>query len=212
MPKKRSAKDQARYYTTTQRSRLYTQVQSEEPIKDVTTQLYELRIEQARKRQQHATPKMTDPMSNLSPLGFTPANYTITRDCPNEPAPTRRIPGPAPPRSWIEQPRNKLRRTSIPEIVRSRTDPTPPFPGLELPSRRSLIHHTLLALGTHFYDHQEVNKYNLPSLGVQLKQWLLTYIAAKNIAGPITKEGLDVLFPRTPTPSDPEEMTEIIRL
>jgi hypothetical protein len=150
--------------------------------------------------------------ADLSSLGFTPANYTITQECPNEPAPARRIPGPAPPRSWMERPRNKLRLTSIPEIVRSRTDPTPPFPGLELPSRRSLIHHSLLALGTHFYDHQEVNKYNLPSLGVQLKQWLLTYIAAKNIAGGITKEGLDVLFPRTPTSNDPEEMTEIIRL
>jgi hypothetical protein len=214
MPKKRTPKDQARYYTTTQRSRLHNPVQPKESIKDVTTQLYELRIEQARERQQNATLKMTtgDRISNLSPLGFTPANYTMTQECPNEAAPPRRIPGPAPPRSWIERPRNKLHRTSIPEIVRSRTDPTPPFPGLELPSRRSLIHHSLLALGTHFYDHQEVNKYNLPSLGVQLKQWLLTYIAAKNIAGAITKEGLDVLFPRTSAPSDPEEMIEIIRL
>jgi hypothetical protein len=100
----------------------------------------------------------------------------------------------------------------VPEILRSRTDLNLPFPDLESPSRRSFVHHCLLALATYFYEHQEVNKYYLPQLGVQLKQWLLTYIASKNIAGAITKHGLDVLFPRTTNVDDPEEMAEIVRL
>src|SRR5271169_1363954 len=195
MPKKRTAKDQARYYTTAQRTRLHSPTQPEEPIKDVTTQLQELRIEQARERQLSSPPPnaiITNPHPT-SPLHYAPANYTLTNaGCPNEVEPVRRIPGPAPPRSWIEPRRSRLQRTVIPEILRSRTDPNSPFPDLESPSRRSLMHHCLLALGSHFYEHQKVNKYYLPQLGVHLKQWLLTYIATKNITGTITKQGLDV--------------------
>ena len=103
-------------------------------------------------------------------------------------------------------------QTVVPEVLRSRTDLHLPFPDLESPSRRSLVHHCLLALGTYFYEHQDVNKYYLPQLGVQLKQWLLTYIANKNITGAITKHGLDILFPHSTNLDDPEEMAEIIRL
>lgn len=81
-----------------------------------------------------------------------------------------------------------------------------------MPDRKTLLHSSLLMLGTQFFEHQEYNKYNLPQLGIQLKQWLLTYIATRNIAGAITKEGLDVLFPTTTKDDDPEEMKQIIVL
>lgn len=215
MPKKRTARDQARYYTLSQRSRLPLPPQDDQPIKDVTTQLHELRIEQAREQQLHKQ-KMTSTSDSLpvtSSLGFIPADYT-TNPCVGESRPTtaRRIPGPAPPKSWTETPRKRiLRRTSVPDLLRSRTVPRAPFDGLEFPRLRSLTHQSLISLATYFYEHQEFNKYYLPTLNLLLKQQLLSYIAAKNIAGAITKEGLDVLFPYSPKKDDPEEMTEIIR-
>ncbi len=216
MPKKRTAKDQARYYTTAQKSRPSPPSEPSESVKDVTTQLQEMRIMQARERELSRPKVPVDtvihkPMS----LGFTPANYTF-EECPpgtlEQQQPTRRIPGPAPPRSWTLPTRDKLRRTSIPLIVHSRTEPVPPFPGLESPDPRSLVHHCLLALGTHFYDHQVYNKYYLQELNIQTKQWLLTYIATRNIGGAITWEGLEVLFPRKREKMDPEEIEHIIQL
>jgi hypothetical protein len=67
-------------------------------------------------------------------------------------------------------------------------------------------------LGTYFYVHQEVNKYYLPQLGIQLKQWLLSYIAANNIGGAISRDGLNVLFPHRMESNDSEEMEDIIKL
>jgi hypothetical protein len=220
MPKKRTAKDRARYYTSTQQRR--SQIASTaaaSQVKDVTTQLRELRIEQLRQ----SPPTMTtlDPRPqpvNVSPLGFTPANYTAApyADPFDEPlsSPTsipraRRIPGPAPPRSWLE-PQRKA-RFQQPYRFRSRNEPNAPFPDLEMPSRQTLVHSSLLTLGAYFFHHQEYNKYNLSQLGIQLKQWLLTYIATRNIAGAITKEGLDVVFPRTAKDDDPEEMKQIVK-
>jgi hypothetical protein len=81
---------------------------------------------------------------------------------------------------------------------------------MDAPRRGSLVHHCILALGTHYFEHQEFNKYYLPQLGVHLKQWLLTYIAARNIGGAITGAGLDVLFPHTVSKDDPEEMKDIV--
>lgn len=213
MPKKRSAKERARYYTATQIARHRTPVTEDKPVKDVTTQLTELRIEQARERQLSRSKVMTTQVSTvISPLGFTPAHYTFD-DCPHENRTQgRRIPGPAPPRSWSERPRNSLRRVSIPEMVRSRTDLHSPFPDVDLPSARTLFHQSLLVLATHFYRHQEINRYYLPQLSVEIKQWLLTYASVKNIGGAITREGLDVLFPRARSPTDPEEMKDIISL
>src|SRR5271155_2612057 len=165
MPKKRTARDQARYYTLSQRARLLLPSQDDQPIKDVTTQLHELRIEQARE-QQLQKPKMTtmDVLPVTSSLGFVPADYTSTA-CVQETRPTgRRIPGPAPPKSWTELPRKRiLRRTSIPDLIRSRTEPRAPFEGLEFPGPRTLIHHCLIALGMYFYEQQEFNKYYLPT-------------------------------------------------
>jgi hypothetical protein len=210
MPKKRSAKDIARYYTTAQKTRLPPPSEPEESLKDVTTQLHELRIEHARELQFSRAKMAPDScIDKPMPLGFAPANYTVESSLPQ---PARRIPGPAPPLSWIQLPRRGLRRTSIPMIVHARTDPVPPFPGLEYPNPRSLVHHSLISMGTHFYDHQVVNKYHLPELTVQMKQWLLTYIACRHIDGGITKEGLDVLFPWKKKKTDPEEMADIIRL
>ena len=214
MPKKKSAKDQARYYTAVQRVRPRPQEESEEPIKDVTTQLQELRIKQERERQL-SKPKTPDPLSiSVTRLPvFLPIDPSAS--CTTEPParPARRIPGPPPPPSWLRRPAHRrLGRTSITEIARAKTEPVPTFPDLERTSLRSLLHHALYALGTYYFDHQEVNKYYLPQLGIQLKQWLLSYIAAKNITGGITKTGLDVLFPRNTTEDDPEEMIEIIAL
>lgn len=213
MAKKRTARDQARYYTRSQRSRLLVPSRDDQPIKDVTTQLHELRIEQARE-QQLQKPKLTsmDGLPLRSSLGFIPADYTSSRGVEEAQTSTgRRIPGPAPPKSWTVTPRKRiLRRTSIPDLVRSRTEPRAPFDGVEFPRPRSLIHHSLLALGTYFYENQEFNKYYLPTLNVLLKQQLLSYVTAKNLAGAITKEGLDVLFPYSPNKDDPEEMVDII--
>ena len=131
----------------------------------------------------------------------------------DEPPPAgRRIPGPAPPKSWIKAPSKRpLLRTSIPDGARSRLEPRARFLDLEFPRAQSLIHHSLLALGTYFYEHQEFNKYYLPTLNIQLKQQLLSFIAAKNLTGPITKVGLDVLFPYFLKKEDPAEMVDIIR-
>jgi hypothetical protein len=213
MPKKRTARDQARYYTLSQRARLPLPSQDDQLIKDVTTQLHELRIEQAREQQLYK-PKMTtmDVLPVTSSLGFVPADYTSST-CVQESRPTgRRIPGPAPPKSWSELPNKRiLRRTSIPDLIRSRTEPRAPFEELEFPGPRTLIHHALIALGMYFYEHQEFNKYYLPTLNVQLKQQLLSYVVAKNLAGAITKQGLDALFPYTVNRDDPEEMADILR-
>lgn len=222
MPKKRTAKDQARYYTNTRQRRAPAPNAADEEIKDVTTQLRELRIEYARERLlSQPSPKMTtaDPLPIIgSGLGFKPANYLVApyTDPLSEPTSsltvartTRRIPGPAPPKSWLEpqhKPSQQLYR------VRSRNYLEAPFPDIEMPDRNTLTHSSLLTLGTHFFEHQEYNKYNLPQLGIQLKQWLLTYIATHNLAGAITGEGLKALFPRTKRLDDPEEMAEIIAL
>ena len=213
MPKKRSAKDQARYYTATQKTRVRTPDLSEEPIKDVTTQLHELRLEQTRERK-ISRPNVIEigSLPAIHPLGFIPADYTT---CPTEAAgrPVRRIPGPPPPPSWLRRPAGgKLGRTSITEVVRAKTAPVPTFPDLDRPSPRSLQHHALCSLGMYFYQHQEFNMYYLPQLGIRMKEWLLVYIAAKNITGGVTKAGLDVLFPQNMDPSDPEQMQDIVTL
>jgi hypothetical protein len=181
-----------------------------------------MRIEYARERLlSQPSPKMKteDPLPIIaSGLGFKPANYVVApyTDPLSEPISsstvartTRRIPGPAPPKSWLEpqhKPSQQLYR------VRSKNYLEAPFRDMEMPNRNTLTHSSLLTLGTHFFEHQEYNKYNLPQLGIQLKQWLLTYIATHNLAGAITGEGLKVLFPRTPRPDDLEEMVEIIAL
>jgi hypothetical protein len=223
MPKKRTAKDQARYYTNTSQRRAPLPNAADEQIKDVTTQLRELRIEYARERLlSQPSPKMTtaDPLPIItSSLGFKPANYVVAPyiNPLSEPTSsstvartTRRIPGPAPPKSWLEPQHKPLFQQLY--RVRSRNYLEAPFPDIEMPDQNTLIHSSLLTLGTHFFEHQEYNKYNLPQLGIQLKQWLLTYIATRNLAGAITKEGLNVLFPRTKKPEDPDEMVEIIAL
>jgi hypothetical protein len=220
MPKKHTPKDQARCYTQFERSRARLEPPNppSELVKDVTTQLHELRIEHARERQP-VKPKMSYD-AVINPFGFTFASSTpLPND--NLPSnavtsarqPTRTIPGPPPPKSWLEKPMRKgLTDSSTPTMVRSRTDVFPPFPDLDHPSPKSLIHYSLLALGTYFYMHQEVNKYYLPQLGIQLKQWLLSYIAVKNIGGAISRDGLNVLFPHRMENNDPEEMEDIIRL
>jgi len=153
----------------------------------------------------------------ISPLGFAPANYTagphadpLPETLASVPTTTRRIPGPAPPRSWFEP--GPTAQSPQPYRFRSRNYPDTPFPDIEMPNGKTLIHSSLLTLGTHFLEHQEYNKYNLPQLGIQLKQWLLLYIATRNIAGAITKQGLDVLFPRTARDDDPDEMKQIVAL
>ena len=224
MPKKRTAKDQARYYTNTSQRRAQNPANAaDEQVKDVTTQLRELRVEYARGRLlSQPSPKMTtaNPMPIVaSSMGFKPANYVVTpyMDPVLEPVPsstgartTRRIPGPAPPKSWLEPQKRPLFQQAY--RVRSRHYPEAPFPDVEMPDRNTLTHASLLTLGTHFFEHQEYNKYNLSQLGIELKQWLMTYIATRNLAGAITKEGLEVLFPRTTKAEDPKEMLEIISL
>src|ERR1700737_2198365 len=165
MPKKRSPKDQARVYTAAQRARLQPPLRLEQPIKDVTTQLHELRIEQARERHTARPVNANDP-AMVNGLGFTPANYS-TISCPSTIAPVRRAPGPAPPRSSVER-EGRKRRTFLPMIVRSRTETVPPFPGLESVRPTSLMHHTLLALGTYYFDLQLRYIYYLPQLGFQI--------------------------------------------
>lgn len=215
MPKKRTAKDRARYYTTVQQSRVPRRAGPSDALKDVTTQLHELRIEQARERPRSTPLPLETILHKDMVLGFTPANYAPVDAPPETLEPrwaTRRVPGPAPPRSWTLSPQSRLRRVSISLLVRSRMQPVPPFPGLETPDPRSLVHHCLLALGTYFYDHQVFNQYYLPELNLPMKQWLLTYIAALNIGGAITRESLDVIFPWKRKESDPEEMEDIITL
>ena len=235
MPKKRSAKDQARYYTIIQRTRIRPPEKSDQPkeVKDVTTRLHELRLQQDRGRtlskSKSVMPETPSPPSSSIPpppttsLGFIPAtslNFALVNypGCSTDselPArPTRRIPGPPPPPSWLRRPAaHKLVRSAIAEVLRAKSEPFDrSFPDLDTPRQPSLVHATLCLLGTYFFEHQEVNKYYLPQLGIQLKQWLLSYIAAKNITGGITKAGLDVLFPHTVSPNDLEEMTEIVRL
>ena len=222
MPKKRTAKDQARYYTNTQQRRAQIRPTADEQIKDVTTRLRELRFEQdkAIERLHPSLPNLQalDPLPMVvSPLGFTPANYTagphadpLAETPVSVPRTMRQIAGPAPPRSWFEPERKA--RFPQPYRFRSRNYPDTPFPDIEMPNGKTLVHSSLVTLGTHFFEHQEYNKYNLPQLGIQLKQWLLLYIATRNIAGAITKEGLNVLFPRTARDDDPDEMKEIVAL
>jgi hypothetical protein len=219
MPKKRTAKDQARYYTAHQRTRLESSNLPPEPSKDVTTQLRELRIEQARDR---LLSKPTVSTDTIQPLGFPPVDYAVPSNgmhifndlntVPSGSRPARRIPGPPPPKSWIAPKLPGLRPASIPSTLRSRIDTAPSFPDLERPNPRSLVHHSLLALGTYFSEHQQVSKYYLPLLGLQVKQWLLTYIAAKNVGGAISYDGLNVLFPHAMAKDDPEEMKDIVTL
>src|SRR5271163_2354338 len=213
MPKKRTVKNQARFYTASHARPRIAIPEENEVVKDVNTQLRELRIEEGRERLQSLKSTTMSDLPLANALGFIPADYTeTTGDCPIGRAPARRVPGPAAPRSWLERPRHNMRRLSIPEVIRSRTDLDPPFPDIEMPSRKSLLHFSLLSLATHFYAHQEVNQYIIPQLGVHLKEWLLTYIAAKNIGGAITNEGLHVLFPYKYNEGDPEEMKEIVAL
>jgi hypothetical protein len=211
MPKKRSAKDQARLYTAAQRTRLQPSKQPDEPLKDVTTQLHELRMEQARERPVSSSVTSIHQPTLKSSLGFLPATYTATEDICDETQPARRIPGPAPPRSWTER-RRIARQSAIPMLARSRSEPVSPFSSVDAPRPGPLVHHCLLTLGTHYFEHQKLNKYYLPQLGLQIKQWLLTYIAARQIGGAITRDGLDVLFPHAVGKDDPEEMKDIVAM
>src|SRR5579859_4482329 len=101
MPKKRTPKDQARLYTVAQRNRVRAEPAPDAIVKDVTTQLRELRIEQARNRQRSRLPK-SEPTELMSSLGFTPLNRTQNESSTSSMS-SRRTPGPPPPRCWSEQ-------------------------------------------------------------------------------------------------------------
>jgi len=220
MPKRRTAKDEARYYTNSRQRRAQSlPATADEQIKDVSTRLRELRFEQAKANERlHPSRQAFDPLPIVvSPLGLTPANYTaapyadpLAGPQASVPRTSRLIPGPAPPRSWFGPERKA--RFQQPHRFRSRNYPDTPFPDIDMPNQKTLVYSSLLTLATHFFEHQESNKYNLPQLGIHLKQWLLLYIATRNIAGAVTKEGLDVLFPRMAKDNDPDEMKQIVAL
>jgi hypothetical protein len=93
------------------RIRLQPSKQPDEPLKDVTTQLHGLRMEQARERPVSSSITSIHQPAFKSSLGFLPAAYTAAENICDEIQPARRITSPKLPRSWTE--RRRIDRTAV---------------------------------------------------------------------------------------------------
>lgn len=103
----------------------------------------------------------------------------------------RRVPGPSAPQSWLESSRHA-------------PDPTTQAPRLwklmrprfteRMPAQRSLVHYTCKTLAKNWEWLLEYEQHYLAALPVQLKDILLSYLAAYGPEDGITMETLRVLF------------------
>ncbi|KAK7515473.1 hypothetical protein IWZ03DRAFT_379541 [Phyllosticta citriasiana] len=107
----------------------------------------------------------------------------------------RRIPGPAPPQSWLEKSsdREEAGQDEASECV-SRSGKAPAFWPERLPEPRSLVDLTLKTLARNWDWIVEYEQHYLATLPITLKDMLLTYIAVHGPASGIGLETLKVLF------------------
>ncbi|KAL8928781.1 MAG: hypothetical protein Q9208_001559 [Pyrenodesmia sp. 3 TL-2023] len=182
--------------------------QEQAPQKSVNDLLQHLRISQA------PSVVPTESRSDVNPKTLHPSVSSILQ-IPQTPPPRprpgmrpfatpgrRRPPGPAPPRSWLENsgihaPPHARRAPSTQRSLDSQERPNleslTPLPDTHLPHPRSLQHLTLLHLAQNWDFHVEYDQYYLATLPVRYKQALLTYIAKHSPHG-ITLHGLQTLF------------------
>ncbi|KAK8155343.1 hypothetical protein IWX90DRAFT_46348 [Phyllosticta citrichinensis] len=107
----------------------------------------------------------------------------------------RRVPGPAPPRSWLEKSsdREELEHREASKSV-SRSGQAPAFWPERLPESRSLVNLTLKTLARNWDWIVEYEQHYLATLPIPLKDMLLTYIAVHGPASGIGLGSLKVLF------------------
>ncbi|KAL9614326.1 MAG: hypothetical protein Q9167_001209 [Letrouitia subvulpina] len=107
-------------------------------------------------------------------------------------------PGPAPPRSWLNQNKYTAKQAQVKalnlddgkELVGLSEER---LPGLELPGCRTLLHQTLKALAEKWNWHVQYNQYYLAIIPVRYKQTLLSYIVSFSRHG-VDHIGLETLF------------------
>ncbi|KAL8727603.1 MAG: hypothetical protein Q9181_005655 [Wetmoreana brouardii] len=112
----------------------------------------------------------------------------------------RRPPGPAPPRSWLENSIHApahVRRASLQNSSdfsqRPNLETLGTIPDLHLPEERTLQHQSLVQLASAWDWHVKYYQYYLATLPVRYKQILLSYIAKYSPNG-IDNRGLETLF------------------
>ncbi|OMP83977.1 hypothetical protein BK809_0001360 [Diplodia seriata] len=103
----------------------------------------------------------------------------------------RRVPGPSAPQSWLESSRHAAEST--PQAPRLWKVMRPRFTE-RLPSQRSLVHYTCKTLAKNWESLLEYEQHYLGTLPVQLKDILLSYLAAYGPEDGITLETLRILF------------------
>ncbi|KAL9043608.1 MAG: hypothetical protein Q9214_003211 [Letrouitia sp. 1 TL-2023] len=107
-------------------------------------------------------------------------------------------PGPAPPRSWLDQSKYTAKQAQIKALntdgSKELVGPSEErLPGLDLPGPRTLLHQTLKALAERWNWHVQYNQYYLATIPVRYKQALLSYIANLN-RHDVDHIGLETLF------------------
>ncbi|KAL9010348.1 MAG: hypothetical protein Q9173_004712 [Seirophora scorigena] len=158
----------------------------------------------------------TESRSDLNPKIFHPSVAHILQTPPTPPPQPRpgmrpfaspgrrRPPGPAAPRSWLENSIHAPAHAHVRKAWGSRNVNLASFHRLDLesfdllpdtllPSHRSLQHLTLLHLARDWDFHIQYDQYYLATLPVRAKQILLTYIAKYSPNG-ITFDALQTLF------------------
>lgn len=143
-------------------------------------------------------------LRNLLDIPETPQ----PRPRPGQRSRIRRIPGPPPPQSWLAHSRY------APQAVREQADATVPeypvirswveddfgLPGSTLPEERTLVDIVCRNMARNWLWHQEYDRMWLASLPAQLKETLLSYIAATVLDARYSSGGkwnpLNVLWPQ----------------
>ncbi|KAL8834495.1 MAG: hypothetical protein Q9170_003730 [Blastenia crenularia] len=112
----------------------------------------------------------------------------------------RRPPGPAPPKSWLNNSvyaPPHVRKASLQHSHDAQQRPNletlEPLPDTNLPEKRTLQHQTLLHIAKNWDFHAQYDQFYLATLSVRYKQILLVYIAKYSPNG-IDLNGLQTLF------------------
>ncbi|KAL8905119.1 MAG: hypothetical protein Q9207_002820, partial [Kuettlingeria erythrocarpa] len=183
--------------------------QEQAPQQSVNDLLQHLRVSQApsvlrSESRSDVNPKTLHPsVSSLLQIPETPAPQPRPGMRPFATPGRRRPPGPAPPRSWLENSSihvpphatraSSTQRNSLDSQERPNIESLDPLPDTYLPHPRSLKHLTLVHLARNWDFHVEYDQYYLATLPVRYKQALLTYITRHSPRG-ITLHGLQTLF------------------
>jgi hypothetical protein len=104
----------------------------------------------------------------------------------------RRIPGPPPPRSWLESSKHAPKQNQQGDGPGKIVHRLARLPGIDTPRPNSLLHYTLRALVKNWKWHVQFDADLLATMPTKIKEVLLSYVATYSEEG--VEEGLRVLF------------------